>query len=296
MTNQHSLDAKARRSQRCANDVVHQPGPRRFSRRLVAVTLLAGLAGAGCGNPQEVIDSNTVGSNARVGDVLLRNVHLVATEDPYQRGETATAKLMLFNEAQASDALVGVESPHARQVQMHWDRQCDGVHERVERIPLLPEGSVPNAPGQRIGGAPYHLEISDLSTLVRPGTTFPLTLTFERAGTTTIEAKVQATRDGDAPPVPPCRTAPAPTTPSPDPTQPPIDQRKISVIGTVEQGTEPDCLLLAERGRAYILLDGDPAVVHPGARVAVHGRLEPGTPAGCGHGDVLRVLDAIPFT
>ncbi|GAA0555276.1 uncharacterized protein DUF461 [Saccharopolyspora erythraea NRRL 2338] len=260
------------------------------------MALLAVLTAAGCGNPQEVIDSNTVGSNARVGDVLLRNVHLAATEDPYQPGETATAKLMLFNQAQAPDALVEVESPHAKQVQMLWDRECDGTYERVDRIPLLPEGSVPNAPGQRTGGAPYHLEISDLSTLVRPGTTFPLTLTFERAGRTTIDAKVQATRDGDAPPAPPCRTAPAPTTPTPDPTQPPTDQWKISVVGTVEQGAEPGCLLLSERGRAYILLDGDPAVVHPGARVAVHGQLEPGTPAGCGHGDVLRVLDAIPFT
>ena len=242
------------------------------------------------------MESNTVGTNAEVGNVLLRNVHLAATEDPYRPGDTAVARLMLFNQAHERDALLAARSPQAKQVRLKWDQQCDGTYEQVDRIPILPEGSVPNAPNQKTGAAPYQLQVVGISSEVRPGTTFPLTLTFEHAGRTTVEAKVQATRDGDAPAPAPCQTTSEKPDPEPATPPEPEDARTIAVTGKVEQGPRPDCLLLSEPGRPYILLGGNPDVVHPGANVAVHGRLEPGTPVNCGHGEVLRVLDAIPFS
>jgi hypothetical protein len=120
---------------------------RNFYSALLAVVLVA----AACGSPQESLESNTVGTNAEVGNVLLRNVHLAATEEPYRPGDTAVARLMLFNQAHARDALVDARSPQAQQVRLKWDQRCDGSYEQVDRIPILPEGSVPNAPNQETG-------------------------------------------------------------------------------------------------------------------------------------------------
>ncbi|TDD55270.1 copper chaperone PCu(A)C [Saccharopolyspora elongata] len=257
----------------------------------------------GC-NPQELWESQTVGTNARVGDVLVRNLHLAATEAAYRPGGGAMAYFALYNEARQPDALISARSEQAQRVLLRWDRACDGEAEVVDRIPLIPQGSVPVGPGQLPGGGtPYSLEIDGFKQVVRPGTTFPITLTFEQAGEVTVEAKVQPTRVGDEPPPAACPAGtstpqpPVEGTPPPPMDGPEHDAGKeITVTGIVRAGQQPDCRLLTgeEDGRHYVLIDGDPAIVRPGATVVVRGRLEPDVPTHCAHGAVLRVINAIP--
>lgn len=266
-------------------------------RRVAAWGAIAGLVAAlvaGC-DPQQVLQSGTVGTNAQVGQVKIRNVHLRATEDGYQAGESANARFYLFNESREQDALVDVRSPRAEDVVLRWDRGCDGRAEVVPRIPVTAAGTVPAAPGTDESATPYYLEIKNLAQLARPGTTFPLTFTFEKAGEVALDAKVQATRDGDRPPPSPCLGAstapepPAPTSPVPGAGE----DREITVSGPVELRGGGCLLLAAEEGRPYVLLGGDPAVLRPGTHVVVRGRLEPGA-VTCAHGAALRVLDVLP--
>ncbi|GAB3276069.1 copper chaperone PCu(A)C [Parasphingorhabdus pacifica] len=258
---------------------------------------LAPLVATAC-HPQEVRESSTVGTNGQVGQVKLRNVHLRATEEPYRPGGNADAVLHLFNQAHEQDALVDVRSPQARNIVLRWDRGCDGHAEAVPRIPVTAAGTVPAAPEEPDSASPYYLEVRELTQLTRPGTTFPITFTFERAGEVTLDAKVEATRDGDQPPPSPCTgQPPAPASTAPTPTgEPPAgstDNHAITVTGTVERADSGDCLLLADEGRPYVLLGGDPSVVRPGADLVVHGRLAPEASI-CAHGAALRVLEAVP--
>lgn len=244
---------------------------------------------AGC-DAQQVLQSGTVGSNTDVGQMQIRNLHLAATEDAYPPGSTAEARLHLINAAPRQDALVGARSPRAERVELRWDRACDGRAEPVGRIPITAHGTVPLAPGQPKGAAPYHLEIIGITQPTRPGTTFPVTLTFAQAGEVTVDAKVQATRDGDAPPPRPCGV-PAP--PAPPDSNGAVD-REFIASGTVETGPRPECRLLVDGGRPYVLVGGDPSELRPGANVVVRGRPDPGVPTSCGHGTTLRVLDVMP--
>lgn len=251
--------------------------------------LLASLVLTGC-DAQQVLQSGTVGSNTDVGQVQIRNLHLAETEAGYPPGSTAEARLHLINRAPRQDALLGARSPRAERVELRWDQACDGRAESVDRIPITARGVVPLAPGQPEGSTPYHLEIIGITQPTRPGTTFPVTLTFAQAGEVTIDAKVQATRDGDASPPRPCR-APPPSAP-PDPGG--AVDREFTVSGTVETGPHPECRLLTDGGRPYVLVGGDPSALRPGAEIVVRGRPDPSLPTSCGHGPTLRVLDTMP--
>jgi hypothetical protein len=68
----------------------------------------------------------------------------------------------------------------------------------------------------------------------------------------------------------------------------------VTVVGTVEAGVEPRCLLLRQGERPYLLLGGDPAVVRLGAHIVVRGRPEPGRVTTCMQGVPFQVIEARP--
>jgi hypothetical protein len=70
----------------------------------------------------------------------------------------------------------------------------------------------------------------------------------------------------------------------------------LSVVGVVEKlGIEGGCLVLrADSGRTYELLDGDPSVVKPGARVSVTGTVRTDLASICQVGPILDVASARP--
>jgi copper(I)-binding protein len=85
------------------------------------------------------------------------------------------------------DRLTGVESPAADQTQIH-DMKVEGD---VSSMWLIGELDVPA--GQTVALAPDHAHIM-LVGLKKPlevGQTFPLTLTFEKAGSVTVEVTVE---------------------------------------------------------------------------------------------------------
>jgi len=172
------------------------PQRRTVIRPFVAIALLSVTLVVGCfARPQQVIRSGTEGTNGQIGEILLRNVLVVPPPDGvYRPGESTVVRFELYNGSDQEEALVGASSGEATLGRLRWDQNCDGDDEIVPRIPILPEGTVPLSPDTRLGGTPYYLEIVGLTQVVRPGTTLPVSFTFERAGTVTIDALVQVLR------------------------------------------------------------------------------------------------------
>lgn len=174
---------------------------------ILGAAVVAGWALVSCGEPQEVSGSGTIGTNAEVGDVKLRNVFVEAPGgNGYRPGDDAVVRLAMLNASDEADALMGVRTGHASDVELRSDEDCDGTAETVPRLPVpaADSGAEPGTPDLT-----YHLRIVDLTEEVQAGTTVPLTFTFDKAGEITVDAMVEATDDGDVPPTPNCPTAPA---------------------------------------------------------------------------------------
>lgn len=207
-------DARAGGAHRVGGAAKGHSAPHATARRTAparaALLAVATLLAAGCGDPQQVIQAGTTGTNAQVGDILLRNVYIDEPADPaYESGADPRAILTLVNQGRRPDTLTRVTTPVASTVEIRWDRGCDGVAEVLPRLPLpakTDHTSPPNAPGPTRSG--YFLRLVDLTETVYAGSSVPLTFTFTDAGTTTIQAKVDLPGAGHAEPTPSCDAAP----------------------------------------------------------------------------------------
>jgi hypothetical protein len=65
-----------------------------------------------------------------------------------------------------------------------------------------------------------------------------------------------------------------------------------TLTGDVEPGVERGCLILRDGGKTYLLIGGDPAVVHEGARVRVTGRVNTDLKSYCMQGVPFQVSEA----
>ena len=103
-------------------------------------------------------------------------------------GPTAAAYLELRNDGGEADRLIGASSPLAERIEFHAHRMADGVMSMaaVPEIALAPRETVRLRPGE------LHLMLFRIAHALRPGDRFPLSLTFERAGTVTVEAVTAA--------------------------------------------------------------------------------------------------------
>lgn len=116
----------------------------------------------------------------------------ITIEQPWARaalqGGTGGAFLTIRNTGAQPDRLVSAATPLARATEIH-ETVRDGDISRMRPVPGLdvpPGGHVTLQPG----GA--HVMMVGLSQALRPGTTIPLTLTFERAGVVQVQVAVQA--------------------------------------------------------------------------------------------------------
>jgi copper(I)-binding protein len=114
----------------------------------------------------------------RVGEVRVIAAWARATPGP-----TAAAYLELRNEAGAADRLVGASSPLAERIEFHEHRSSGGVMSMA----AVPEIALPPGETVRLSPGGTHLMLFRIARPLRPGDTFPLTLTFERAGSITID-------------------------------------------------------------------------------------------------------------
>jgi copper(I)-binding protein len=99
-----------------------------------------------------------------------------------------TVALTIRNDGQEADQLTGGETPVAERVEVHQTRLVNGRRE----MDLLPAGLViPPATTLVLEPGGSHLMLVGLRQDLVQGRTFPLTLSFRRAGTVTVTARVR---------------------------------------------------------------------------------------------------------
>ncbi len=112
----------------------------------------------------------------RAGNISITDPHARPTV-PGQPG--GAAYLTLENTGGSADRLVGVTSPVAQSAGIHTMRMDGNVMRMREtgELPLPPAAKVEMKPGMG-----YHIMLDGLKQPLKEGVTFPMTLTFEKAG------------------------------------------------------------------------------------------------------------------
>jgi copper(I)-binding protein len=103
----------------------------------------------------------------------------------------------LRNTGKGEDRLVSASTPVAARVELHR-MQMQGDVMRMAAVPAvaLPVGvTVPMKHGSHDG---HHLMLFDLKAPLKDGDRFPVTLTFEKAGTVQVQVWVQTPRAAGA--------------------------------------------------------------------------------------------------
>ena len=118
----------------------------------------------------------------------------IAVEQPWARATPSGAKtgavyMTIGNKSDTADRLTGVSSAVADKLQIHEMKVENGVMQMREisgGLPIPADGSVVLKPGS------YHVMLIGLKKPLTAGETFPLTLTFEKAGNISVTVLVQA--------------------------------------------------------------------------------------------------------
>lgn len=87
----------------------------------------------------------------------------------------------------AADTVTGVASPVAGMAEVHQSINDNGV------MKMRPVAALPVAPGQPVTLAPggYHIMLMDLKQPLKEGDSFPITLSFAKAGQVTATVMVE---------------------------------------------------------------------------------------------------------
>ncbi len=128
---------------------------------------------------------------------------LSATAHEYQAGElqiehpwsremppvapTAAVYFVVHNKGSQADRLLGAQTPVAGSAEFHEHVHADGLMkmQQVQAVDIPPGGEVQFAP------MAYHVMLFNLKRQMQDGEHFPLTLTFEKAGTLELDVTVQ---------------------------------------------------------------------------------------------------------
>lgn len=126
------------------------------------------------------------GHEAKVGALELIHPFARATTPAIKTG---AAYMTIRNNGQTADRLISASTPASASVMLHANIK-DGAVMRmrhVDAIDLAPGASLVLSPA----GA-FHLMLIDLKAPLKAGTSFPLTLVFERAGKVDLTIEVEA--------------------------------------------------------------------------------------------------------
>lgn len=124
----------------------------------------------------------------------------IAISAPWARASAPNAPngacyLEITNIGKEPDRLVSAASPAAAKVELHTHLMDNGV------MRMRPVEAFEVAPGEpqvlRPGG--NHIMLMGLSAPLKPGASFPVTLTFAKAGAVTVDVKVQEAGSMTAP-------------------------------------------------------------------------------------------------
>jgi periplasmic copper chaperone A len=116
------------------------------------------------------------------GSVQAKNAWARATP-----GGTQTAAAYVTLEAADGDRLTGASTPVAKEAQLHNMTMDNGVMKmrQIDAIDLPAGQAISLKPGG------YHIMLTGLNQPLKEGQTFPLTLTFAKAGAQTVTARVE---------------------------------------------------------------------------------------------------------
>ena len=107
----------------------------------------------------------------------------ISITDPHARptvpGQPGGAAYLTLENTGSADRLVGVASPVAQSAGIHTMRMDGDIMRMREagELPLPPAAKVAMKPGMG-----YHIMLNGLKQPLKEGATFPMTLTFEKAG------------------------------------------------------------------------------------------------------------------
>lgn len=160
-----------------------------------AAALVAGLALAGCSagavTQTDTTLTGVTGSEAQVGEMLVRDAAIdPGTTAVVPAGATVTLRATLVNEAPGGDRLVSVSTPYASVVTSEGVTQIPG--DNAIRLVGSDPGPVGPPPADTRLSATARIVLGGVTQVLHAGPTYPVTLTFERAGTVTIPVPVQS--------------------------------------------------------------------------------------------------------
>jgi periplasmic copper chaperone A len=118
----------------------------------------------------------------------------IAVQQPWARATPAGATtgavyMTLNNKTGSADRLIGASSDAADKLQIHEMKVVNGVMQMRQLdngLPIPAGGSVVLEPSS------YHVMLIGLKKPLAPGETFPLTLTFQKAGNISVTVPVHA--------------------------------------------------------------------------------------------------------
>ncbi len=121
----------------------------------------------------------------RVGDVEIGHPWAKATAGQAVNG---AAYLTLADKGSAADRLLSAQTPAAEKAELHTHLMEDGVMKmrRIDGVDLPAGGALVEF---KPGG--LHIMLLGLKAPLKEGDKVPLTLTFEKAGTVTVDIAVQ---------------------------------------------------------------------------------------------------------
>jgi periplasmic copper chaperone A len=107
---------------------------------------------------------------------------------PSAGAATTGAAYLTVTDNGRPDRLVGVSTPVAAEAQVHETIDDNGI------MKMRPVAGIPLEPGKPVTLKPggYHVMMTGLKNPLKPGDSFPLTLTFEQAQPITVTVKVEA--------------------------------------------------------------------------------------------------------
>ncbi|MEW5726403.1 MAG: copper chaperone PCu(A)C [Pseudomonadota bacterium] len=115
----------------------------------------------------------------------------VTVQDPWSRATARTATtgaiyFTLVNHGGEQDRLIAADSPVAEVVELHTHIEEDGILKMrpVDGVDVPAAGRVSFQPGG------LHVMLVGLKAALKEGRTVPVTLTFEKMGTVTVEARI----------------------------------------------------------------------------------------------------------
>ncbi len=139
------------------------------AQKIIAITLAFGMSA-----------STFAKDLKKIGTLEIGRPHARATV-PAQR--SASAYFSISNHGKDRDKLIAATSPVAKSVEFHT-MSMDGDVMKMREVDAITVAS-----GEKVemqAGSGYHLMLIGLHKQLKPGDSFPLTLTFDKAGKTTV--------------------------------------------------------------------------------------------------------------